>query len=434
MEDITSNNKLGFWSIFFLGINSIIGSGIFLLPNKAYADVGMASIIVIVINSFLALFLALCYAENASIFSKNGSSFVYAKEAFGNFIGFEIGMFAWFIGIITWSAEMQGFLTALGAIYPRAVDPFYNKIFAIGIGIFLGILNYFGVKFSKIFNNIITVSKLVPLFLFVIVGIFFIKGSDFTPFVPKIEFGLSTGNLGVATLVIFYAFTGFDLLAIAAEDMKNPTKNLPKAIVGVMIFCSIFYLLIMVVCIGLLGDKLGNTAVPIATATASIFGDSGFLFITIAALISIGGITMALSFIAPRSIEALSEDNCLPKIFSKKGKYGTAGFAILITTAIAIALALYGNFIFLASLAVIARLIEFISTAIAVIVFRRKKLVASYKIPFGPVIPVIATILSIWLLYQSSFEKMIFIIGGLIVGFIFYITYAKNKMNTKSEN
>ncbi|MDX8336012.1 APC family permease [Candidatus Cetobacterium colombiensis] len=423
-----SGNKLGFWSIFFLGINSIIGSGIFLLPNKAYADVGLASIVVILINAVLALFLALCFAETASIFDKNGSSFVYAKEAYGNFVGFEIGIFAWFIGIVSWAAELQGFLTALGGIYPLAVDPYYNKIFVIAIGAFLGVLNYLGVKFSKILNNVITVSKLLPLILFIFIGIFFIKGPDFFPLVPKIQTGLATGNLGVATLVIFYAFTGFDLLAVAAEDMENPTKNLPKAIIWVMVFCSVFYLLIMIVCIGLLGPKLGTTSVPIATATAAIFGNTGFLFITIATLVSIGGITIALSFIAPRSIQALADSHYVPVIFNKKGRFGTAGFAILITTLITISLALYGNFIFLASLTVIARLIEFISTAGSVLVFRKRKLKALYKIPLGPIIPVVAIVLSIWLLAQSSYEKLIFVIIGLVIGGILYVFYAKKQM------
>ena len=169
-------------------------------------------------------------------------------------------------------------------------------------------------------------------------------------------------------------------------------------------------------------------SVPIASATAVIFGSSGFLFITIATLISIGGITIALSFIAPRSIQALADSKYVPEIFNKKGRFGTAGFAILLTTAITIGLALYGNFIFLASLTVIARLIEFISTAGSVIVFRRKKLKALYRIPLGPVIPIIAIILSVWLLTQSSYENLFFIVIGLIVGAILYITYAKKQM------
>lgn len=422
------NNKLGFLSIFFLGINSIIGSGIFLLPGETYAEVGLASIIVIIINAILAFFLALCFAETASIFDKNGSSFIYAKEAFGNFIGFEMGIFAWFIGIVSWAAEMQGFLTALSGIYPLATDPYYNKVFVIFIGGFLGLLNYLGVKFSKVLDNLITVSKLFPLILFICIGIFFIKEINFLPFISKIELGLSTGNLGSATLIIFYAFTGFGLLAVAAEDMENPTKNLPKAIIWVMIFCSIFYLLIMITCIGLLGDKLGQTSIPIAQAMAHIFGNSGLFFITIATLISIGGINIALSFIAPRSIQALADNNYIPSIFNKKGEFGTAGFAIFLTTAITIGLALYGDFIFLVSLAVIARLIEFISTSLSVLVFRKRGIHGKYKIPLGPLVPIVAILLSIWLLSHSSINKIGFILIGFIIGALLYILYARKKM------
>lgn len=432
MENINAN-KLGIWSIFFLGVNAIIGSGIFLLPNQAYADVGVASIIVVFINAILALFLALCFAETASIFEKNGSAFVYAKEAFGNFVGFEIGIFAWFIGIVSWAAEMQGFLTALSAIEPKFLEPSYNRISVIIMGIVLGVVNYLGVKFSKVLNNIITVSKLVPLALFIIIGILFIKVDNFLPLVQKIDLGLSSGRIGIATLVIFYAFTGFDLLAVAAEDMENPKKNLPKAIIGVMLFCSVFYLLIMVVCIGLLGDKLGTTNVPIASATAAIFGNAGYMFITLATLVSIGGITIALSFIAPRSVQALSECNYLPKIFNKKGRFGTAGFAIFSTTVLAIILALSGGFIFLVSLTVIARLIEFISTAASVLVFRKRKLKTLYRIPGGPIVPVVAIAISLWLLYQSSFEKILIILTGFVVGFIFYFFYTKKHLNQCTE-
>lgn len=429
----SSGSKLGFWSIFFLGINSIIGSGIFLLPNKAYADVGMGSLVVILINTLLALFLALCFAEAASIFEKNGSAFVYAREAFGNLAGFEIGMFAWFIGVITWAAEIQGFLTALSGIHPIVVDPLYNRIFVIIIGLTLGILNYLGVKFSKILNNTITIAKLVPLFLFILLGIVFVNLSNFTPLIPKITEGLSTGKLGVATLVIFYAFTGFDLLAVAAEDMENPTKNLPKILIIVILFCSIFYLGIMATCIDLLGNRLASTPIPIADATEVVLGKSGFLFVTIATLISIGGITIALSFIAPRSIQALAEHKYLPKIFKEKGRYDTAWFSILISTLLATALALYGNFIFLAGLTVVARLIEFISTAGSIIVFRKRKLKALYKMPFGIVIPIIAIILSVWLLSESSLEKIMFIVIALIVGYLFYIFYAKKSLEKNEE-
>lgn len=421
--------KLGFYSVFFLGINSIIGSGIFLLPNKAYSDVGTASILVILLNTLLALTLALCFAESASRFSRNGSAFVYAKEAFGNFVGFEVGIFTWFIGIASFSAEVQGLLTALASLYPSFNDPFINKISVVIICIFLGLLNYSGVKFSKILNNVITVSKLIPLFFFVILGVFFIKGSEFTPIVPKMMDGLSTGMFGAATLTIFYAFTGFDLMAVASEDMDNPKKNLPKAIISAIAFCSIFYLLIMMVSIGTLGDKLGSTSVPIAAATAAMIGNAGFMFITIGSLVSISGITIALSFIAPHSAQALAENGYLPAIFKEKSRFDTPGYAIALTTLIVIALATYGNFIFLAGLTVVARLVEYIPTALSVIILRRKADAppANYQIPFGYLIPGFALVVALWLLFQASTEKLLFGAGGLVLGMIFYRIFLANK-------
>lgn len=425
----STKNKLGFWSIFFLGINTIIGSGIFLLPSKAYNDVGMGSLIIIILNAFLALSFAFCYAEASSIFNKNGSSFIYAKEAYGNFIGFEIGIFAWFIGIITWATEIQGFLTALSGIYPKILNSDFNKIFVVLIGISLGLLNYLGVKISKILNNVITVSKLIPLFLFILIGLFFIDFSNFIGFFYKIKIGIEGDNFAAATLLIFYAFTGFDLLAVAAEDMDNPKKNLPKAIISVILFCSIFYLGIMIVCIGILGKNLALTHIPIAQATKTIFGNIGYLFITVATLISIGGITIALSFISPRSLEALSDTKYLPSIFSKKGRFNTPTYSILLTTLLTMALAMYGDFIFLAGLTVIARLIEFISTAGAIIVFRKRRISSQYKMPLGSIIPYVAIIISLWLISKSSMENYIIIFLGLFIGYLCYIFYAKKQLN-----
>ncbi|MCJ8341461.1 MAG: APC family permease [Cetobacterium sp.] len=426
--DNLKSSKLDFWSIFFLGVNSIIGSGIFLLPNKVYKDIGMTSIIVILINAFLALSLALCFAECASRFKENGSAFLYSKAAFGNFMGFEVGIFTWFIGIVSWAAETQGFLTILNSLFPALKDPLYNKILVVIICSLLGLFNYSGVDFSKILNNIITITKLIPLVLFISIGIFYIHLHDFIPFITKVSSNIFSSNFGSATLLIFYAFTGFDLLAVAAGDMKNPQKNLPKAIISVICFCSIFYLIIMLICIGILGNDLGNTTVPIASATSKFLGNFGFLFVTIATLISIGGITIALSFIAPRSIVAMSENNYFPKKFAKVGKRNTPGLAIFLSTLIVIILGTYGDFIFLAGLTVIARLVEYIPTAFAVIVLRKKLTTEPlYKIPFGITIPIFAILVSLWLLSQATLEKILFGLGGLILGGILYFYFIKIK-------
>ena len=237
--------KFGFWSIVLLGINAIIGSGIFLLPNKAYALSGSYSLLVILFDAFLAISLALCFAELSGLFTRNGGPYIYAKAAFGNFIGFEVGFMKAAISIIAWAAMSNGFATALAAIYPEAGIPLVKNFIIVLLMGSLGLMNIFGVKLSKAVNNLVTVGKLLPLVLFIAAGLFCLQGNN-------LEFGTAAAaaeefSFGAAALLIFYAFTGFEAIAEAAEDMENPKKNLPRAIVMVMLVVSVFYFLIQTV-------------------------------------------------------------------------------------------------------------------------------------------------------------------------------------------
>lgn len=417
-------NKLGFWSIVLLGINSIVGSGIFLLPNKVYAEVGVGSIGVIIFDMILVLSIALCFAEAAGLFKKNGGPYVYAKEAFGEFVGFEVGFMKWAIGIIAWGAMASGFVEALSKVWPTAasIKPLIIVLLIGG----LGIINILGVKISKLLNNIITVGKLLPLILFVAVGIFAIKGGNF-----EISKGIINGNgtFGSAALLMFYAFTGFESIAVAAEDMENPQKNLPKAIITVMGIVSLFYILIFVVSIGSLGEGLRTSIAPIADAATVFLGPIGGSIVAAGTLISIGGINIAASFITPRSGVALAEDGILPKKIAENGRFGTPTVAILISTILAIWIALSGNFSKLAAISVISRFVQYIPTCLAIIVFRKKMPTAerSFKVPFGPVIPIFATIVSLWLLINSDIKKILIGLGGLLIAAIFYYAMKTRK-------
>lgn len=410
-------NKLGFWSIVLLGINSIVGSGIFLLPNKAYAEAGVGSIGVILFDMILVLSIALCFAEAAGLFKRNGGPYVYAKEAFGEFVGFEVGFMKWAIGIIAWGAMAAGFVQALAKVWPAA-EGVREIIIIVLIG-GLGIINILGVKLSKLLNNVITIGKLLPLILFVTIGIFFIKGGNF-----NISNGVMNGNgtFGSAALLMFYAFTGFESIAVAAEDMEDPKRNLPKAIITVMGIVSLFYILIFIVSIGTLGEGLRTSMAPIADAATVFLGPVGGSLVVAGTLISIGGINIAASFVTPRSGVALAEDGILPKVIGKNGRFGTPTVAILITTILAILIALSGSFAKLAAISVISRFVQYIPTCLAIIVFRKKMPEAerSFKMPLGPVIPIFAIVVSIWLLINSDLQKIIIGLGGLVVAAIFY--------------
>jgi amino acid transporter len=414
-----NKKKFGFWSIVLLGINSVIGSGIFLLPGNAMALIGPGSIFVYLIMSLIVMAVALCFAECASKFSRNGAAYVYAREAFGEFIGFEVGIMRWAIGIIAWAAMAVAFVTALSAIWPPALQDPYKTRIVLSILVGLGFLNYFGVQMTKITNNLVTVGKVVPLLLFVFVGIFYIKVGNFEPMFPK---GFEINSFGAAALLIFYAFTGFEALAAAAEDVKNPKKNLPLALITVMGFCSVIYFMVQTIAVGTLGAALAQSVAPVADAANAFFGPSGKWLVTIGTLMSIGGINVAASFLTPRGGVALAQDGMVPRRIADNGKFGTPSLAIFITVLLTVPVALSGSFVQLAAISVVSRFAQYVPTCLAVLVLRKRRpdLVGSLIVPFGPVIPVIAIITSIWLLTKATATQLYWGLGSLAIGIPLY--------------
>lgn len=419
-------SKFGFWSIVLLGINSIIGSGIFLLPNQAYALSGAFSLVVVLFDAVLAMSLALCFAEASGRFHRNGGPYIYARAAFGNFIGFEVGFMKAAISIIAWAAMANGFATALSAVVPVLNDPFYKNAIIILLMGSLGLINVLGVQVSKIINNIVTVGKLLPLLLFIAVGLFYVNAGNFTPMLPT-GAAAETFSFGAAALLIFYAFTGFEAIAEAAEDMENPQRNIPRAIMVVMGLVSLFYFLILAISIGVLGPDLANTKTPIATAAAVFLGSAGGFLVTAGTLVSIGGINLASSFLTPRVIVAIADDHMLPPVFSRYSRFGTPYVAILFATVVGILIALSGSFTTLAAISVVSRFAQYVPTCLAILVLRRKdpEHPSTLSVPWGPVIPVVAILVSLWLLVQADAQKILIGLGGLIIAMPFYFIMKK---------
>lgn len=433
--------KFGLISIILLGINGVIGSGIFLLPGDAYKLFGPQSIGMYLIVTLLVLSLALCFAEVSGMFDKTGGDYIYARAAYGEFIGFEVGIMKWVICIIGWATMAVGFATALGFFWPQAANGVTKNIIAVGLLVVLGIINLFGIEIAKYLNNIITISKLIPLVLFIVVGIFFLKGGNFASTQP-----VNMGNFGQAIIVVFYAFSGFESVVIAAGDMDNPKKNLPIAILATILITSLIYILIQTVCIGTLGYKLSGSISPVADSAKVFLGDFGKMLVAVGTLISIGGINIATAFNTPRSGEALAEDGILPSFVAKKNRYNQPYAAIIISVAVAIPLVLSGSFAQLVGISVISKFGQYIPTCFSVIVFRRRKAESSFRVPFGYFIPIVSVCLSLWLLYSAWVDdigkpilqnRVIVGLGGFIVGIPLYFLFkhiGRGSMHSPSIN
>lgn len=418
-------DKFGLWSIVLLGINSIIGTGIFLLPNRAYALMGPSSLLILLFDAFLAGCLAR-FAEVAGFFSRNGGPYLYAKAAFGDFVGYEVGVLKLVVTIIAWAAMAVGFATALGAAFPFfAGDTMKNLIAAVLIG-GLTIMNIAGVKISKILNNLMTISKLVPLCVFIAVGLFFVNGSNFTPFVPT---HMADGAFANAAITMFFAYTGFEAIAVAAEDFKDPKKDLPRGIILTMIIVTIIYMLVVGISIGILGPDLAVDKAPIQTAFGRAVGPVGAYFILLGTLFSMGGINLAESFIAPRACTSLAEDGMLPAFLNRRTSWGTPWASSVVVAILSILLAWSGSFTTLAAISAVSRFTQYLPTVLSVIVFRRKwkDRERTYKIPGGIFVPVVAFLTSLWMLSNAKPMQLVWGLGGILVIAPYYLVYKKKK-------
>ncbi|MBS9335049.1 APC family permease [Fructobacillus sp. M1-13] len=419
--------KMGFLSLILFGINAVIGSGIFLLPSAGMKMFGPASILVLVFDAVLAFLIAMCFAECASYFKQTGGAYVYAKEAFGNFVGYEVGFVTWAIRIIAEATMYVAFATALGSVFPSLATSMAKDIIVTVLFIGLGLLNIAGVRLTTLISNVVTVGKLVPIFLVIICGLFFIKPTHFDPFfVQKLA---TTPNFAAAAITLFYIFTGFEGVVITAGDMKNVKKNLPKALLISLGTVVATYVLIMVVSIGVLGGNLAHSTAPLKDVFTVIAGNFGGNLVSFGTLLSIGGLCVASSFVTPRSGVALAENKMMPQVLAKKNRREAPYVAIVVSSAISLIIAFSGSFTALAQISAVSRFAQFIPTIIAVMVFRRTKKDTehSFSMPFGPVIPVLALAVSAWLLWHVDVKSLIWGLGALLVAVPFYFFTGNHK-------
>lgn len=417
------SNKLGFWSIVLLGINGIIGSGIFLLPNNAYKSMGTASILAFLCAMILALFIALVIAENASLFNDDGGPYLYTKEAFGDFVGYEIGIVNWIAQIVAFATVVNGFVTTLSGVSSIFNDPIVKNITIAIVFLLLAILNIRGLKLNRNVNNILTISKLVPLVLFLAIGIFFLNGAHYQPIVA--EGVLEPNNFSQTIFLIFYAFGGFESLPLVAGEMKNPRKNLPRAIVATILMVSLIYVLLQIVSIGILGSDLANSVVPVQDAFTKIAGPFGGAIVAAGTIVASAGACVAGAFWMSRPGVAMSENKMLPQFLSQKNKFDMPHYGIIVSMMIAFLVSLSGSFVFLSQISSVITFVIFIPTTLALIVFRfkHKERKGAFTVKGGLTIPILVIIFSVILLTQTTFVQWISLILTFMVAIPFYFVY-----------
>ncbi len=418
MTDEKLVRGIGRWDLTAIAINTIIGAGIFGLPAKVQALIGSYSLFAFVLCAVIIGVIVLCYAEVSSRFSTTGGPYLYAKEAFGSIVGFEVGWLYWIVRVTTFAANCNLFVTYLGFFVPSANEGALRIAFITLVVLIITIVNFIGVRESTVMTNIFTVGKIVPLLVFVAVGMFFIQPANFD-FSAVPEYGAFSG----AVLLLIYAFVGFEAAVIPAGETKDPQKNVPFAILTALGIVAVLYILIQIVSIGTL-PGLAQSQRPLADAATVFLGGFGAAFITIGALISIFGNLNVGVLSATRLLFGMSEQKEMPALLAKTHKrFKTPYISILITAVVTLVLTIQSSFVTALTIATITRLLVYATTCLALPVFRRRSdlPVAPFLAPLGIMAAILSVGLIVWLLTNVDFAKeglAILIAAG--VGFVLY--------------
>ncbi len=411
---------LGKWDLTAIGVNQVIGAAIFLLPADVARLVGNWAPLMFLSVGLASLFVALCFAEVGSRFDTTGGPIGPARAAFGRFVGFEVGWMMWFSRVSSGASVVNGLAVALGYYWPVLSTGAPRALVILAV---LGVLtwvNLRGIKQTSWLVNFFTIGKLLPLAVFVLVGVFF---ADLGRIVPSGPAPLA--QMGTAALLLIFAYGGYEVTGIPAGEASNPKKDVPFAFVAVILTVSAVMTLTAAVATGLLPD-VGATRTPIADASAIVMGAFGGLLVSVGSAVSMTGNNMGQLLSGSRTVFALAENGDLPRVFARvHPDYRTPYVAIWFTSIVLVVLALTGSFVFLAAVSAVARLVVYLSACGATLRLRRADMAtrvapANFTVPLGPVIPVLAILISSSILAGATSQQLLVGVAALAVGGVLF--------------
>jgi basic amino acid/polyamine antiporter, APA family len=447
-KDITLKKELGAFDLTMLGIGAIIGTGIFVLTGVAAAEhAGPALIISFILSGLACVFAALCYAEFASAVPVSGSAYTYSYATFGELIAWMLG---WVLileyGLASsavasgWSGYFQGLLSGFGIHLPKAISSAYDPangtfvdVPAIAIILFITMLLTQGVKKSARLNTIMVVIKIAVVLLFIAVGVWYVEPANWTPFMP---FGFSGVVTGAAT--VFFAYIGFDAVATAAEEVKNPQKNMPIGIIASLIVCTILYITVSAILTGIVPYTDLGVKNPVAFALNYINQDWVAGFISLGAITGITTVLLVMMYGQSRLFYAISRDGLLPKVFSKVDKKKQTPIVNQWITCVLVAF--FAGVLplnKLAELVNIGTLFAFMTVSIGILYLRKNKQASTtgFRVPFVPLIPILAFLFCGYLSLQLPAATWKSFGVWLVIGLLVYFGYGRrhSKLNQKEE-
>jgi APA family basic amino acid/polyamine antiporter len=398
-----------------IALNGVVGSGIFALPATVYAIAGAASPIAYLVAAVLMALVVACFAEAGSRSDETGGPYLYARDAFGGFVGFLVGWLFLLTRAAATAAIANTFVAYLGSAWPALATP-TGRFAAITAAIGgLAAINVFGVRAASSTVNWLTIAKLVPLLVFVGVGLWFVEPDRVA------LSGLPGGSLRQAALVLVFAYGGFENASVPTEEAVDPRRHLPVALLTTIAAVAVLYILIQVVAQSAL-PGLATSETPLASAARAMMGAPGGWLLTAAAIVSTLGSISAVILVGPRILYAFARHGQLPAgLAAIHPRYHSPHRAVIAFAVLTWAAAVSGGFTQLVALSAVSRLLFSAAICLAVpILRRRRELAPRFVLPGGPIIPLLAVALSIWLLTGLSRAQAIAGGAGVLAGLVVY--------------
>jgi len=445
-----------------LGIGAIIGTGIFVLTGTAAANhAGPALTISFLISALGCVFAGLCYAEFASMIPIAGSAYSYSYASLGEFLAWIIGwdlileyLFASSTVAVGWSGYVVSFLGDFGIHIPTHLSqaPFDHikgqgwvmtgsliNFPAIFIVLMITVLLVIGIKESVRFNNVIVIAKLAVILLFIGFGMSYIEPSNWVPYIPE-----NTGTFGhfgwsgilTGAGVIFFAYIGFDAISTAAQEAKNPKRDMPISILGSLLVCTVLYVLVAAVLTGMVHYTELNVPAPIALAIDRTGNALHWLkpLIKIGAIAGLSSVVLVMLMGQPRIFFSMAKDGLLPEVFGKVHHRFKTPYITTIVTGLASAI-IAGLFPIniLGELVSIGTLLAFTIVCISILFLRSKHPDAHrpFKTPWVPFVPIAGAVICMAQMFALPLDTWARLILWMVIGIVIYFTYGirKSKMN-----
>ena len=423
--------------LILLGIGAVIGTGIFVVTGSAAADyAGPAAMLSFLVAAFVVILSGFSFAEFASRVPVTGGPYSYMYVVFGELSGWMAGWFLiceYLLAVSSvasgWSSYVQGFLASLGIALPKALTAGYNAkegtyidLIAALVVVFITVWVTQEAKKALRLNNLMVWVKFALIALFIVVGVFFIEPSNWKPYMP---FGFSGVFDGAA--LVFFAFLGFDAIALAAEEVENPQKDIPRGIIGSIAIATVLYVIVTLILTGMVPYTELGVGDPVAFALRYVKLDMIGSVISIGAILTLLTVTISMLYSLVRLIYAISQDGLLPAFLQKiDQKHRTPVRATYVAGGIALFFAAAFPLAILAELTNITALACLIMMSLGILRLRKtmgqpKK--GEYKVPFVPVLPWLSVLACAFLMSRLQQATWTVFIITIVLGLAIYFFY-----------